>query len=219
MQTEIKGGVAFSYLEVSLEPGESLMAEADAMSSMDPELSMRACLNGGLFSALAKKLLGRESLFVSTFANVGSEPRRLTLAQKYPGQMRAVQLGGQTFCLQPGAFVACTPGLQMRAGWAGVRSLLAREGLFRLEVSGHGTLWYGAYGALVEQYVDGETLVDSSHLVAYESQMRLRLQLAGGLFSSLLGGEGLVTRIEGKGWIVLQTRSLRSLAEWLNPKL
>lgn len=219
MQAEIKGGVAFSYLEVSLDPGERLVAESGAMSSMDPELAMRASLNGGVISAVAKKLLGSESLFVSTFANDGRQPRRLTLAQKYPGQLRAVQLDGQAFCLQPGAFVAATPGLEIRTGWAGVRSLIAREGLFRLVVSGHGTLWYGAYGALLEQYVDGETLVDSSHLVAYEPQMRLRLQLAGGLFSSFFGGEGVVTRIEGKGWIVLQTRSLSSLAEWLNPKL
>lgn len=219
MQADIKGGVAFSYLDVTLDAGESIIAEADAMSTMDPALILRASLNGSFFGALGKKFLGGESMFLSTFTNAGTTPRNVSLAQTYPGQLRAVQLNNQAFCLQPGAFVACTSGLQISTAWAGFHSLIAREGLFRLQISGSGTLWYGAYGALLEQYVDGETLVDTSHLVAYEPQMRLRVQLAGGLCSSFFGGEGLVTRIEGKGWIIIQTRSLSSLAEWLNPKL
>jgi len=47
----------------------------------------------------------------------------------------------------------------------------------------------------------------------------LRLQLAGGIFSSFFGGEGFVTRLEGKGRVVLQSRSLSGLASWINPKL
>jgi uncharacterized protein (AIM24 family) len=34
-----------------------------------------------------------------------------------------------------------------------------------------------------------------------------------------MGGEGLVTRVCGKGRIVIQTRSLTGLTGWLNPKL
>jgi uncharacterized protein (AIM24 family) len=49
--------------------------------------------------------------------------------------------------------------------------------------------------------------------------MKLKLQMAGGLFSSIFGGEGFVTRVEGKGKIILQSRSLSGLAGWLNPKL
>ena len=46
--------------------------------------------------------------------------------------------------------------------------------------------------------------------------MKLKIQLAGGLFSSLFSGEGLVTRIEGKGKIWIQTRSMVGLAAWTN---
>ena len=49
--------------------------------------------------------------------------------------------------------------------------------------------------------------------------MKLRLQLAGGIFSSIFGGEGLVTRLNGKGRYVIQTRSLSGLSGWINPKL
>ena len=106
----------------------------------------------------------------------------------------------------------------MGLNWAGFTSLIAREGLFRMVVSGEGTVWYGAYGALVEKEIDGEYIVDSSHLVAYEPSIKLKLQLAGGIFSSFFGGEGLVTRVEGKGKVVIQTRSISGLTSWLNPK-
>ena len=58
-----------------------------------------------------------------------------------------------------------------------------------------------------------------SHLVAYPPHMKLKLQMAGGLISSIMGGEGLVTRVEGYGKIILQSRSLSGLAGWINPKL
>ena len=103
--------------------------------------------------------------------------------------------------------------------WAGLKSWFAREGLFKLTVSGQGTVWYGAYGGLLEKEVDGDYIVDTSHLVAYEPQMKLNIQLSGGLFSSFFGGEGFVTRLEGKGKIIIQTRSLSGLADWINPRL
>ncbi len=70
-----------------------------------------------------------------------------------------------------------------------------------------------------EREIDGEYIVDTSHLVAYEEHMKLKVQLAGGVLSSIFGGEGLVTRVEGKGRIIIQTRSLDGLKGWLNPKL
>jgi uncharacterized protein (AIM24 family) len=71
----------------------------------------------------------------------------------------------------------------------------------------------------MEHSLDGELIVDTSHLVIYEPQLKLKVQLAGGLFSSFFGGEGLVTRVQGKGDIVIQTRSLQGLKSWLNPRL
>lgn len=218
MQTRIDGGPAFSHLHVTLEPGEALIAEADAMSSMAAELDLTARLNGGLIKALLRKYLGGETAFVNRFANNGSAPMALTLVQPTPGEVVARQLRGETFYLQPGAFLAATEGVALGLRWAGFTSLIAREGLFRITVSGNGTVWYGAYGALLERDIDGEYIVDTSHLVAYEEGIKLHLQLAGGIFSSLFGGEGLVTRVSGRGKITIQTRSLPGLAGWLNPK-
>jgi len=219
MKANIEGAPAFAYIHVDLEPGESLVAESDAMSSMAADLDMDARTNGGCLGALGKSLFGGESFFISVFTNNTDGPRRVTLTQGTPGNIRQVELNGESICLQPGAYIASTPELRLGVQWAGFASWIAKEGLFKLRVSGTGTLWYGAYGGLVEKEVDGEYIVDTSHLVAYDPQLRLRVQLAGGIFSSFFGGEGLVTRVEGKGRIVLQSRSMEGLAGWLRPHL
>jgi uncharacterized protein (TIGR00266 family) len=219
MRATIEGRPAFAHVQLELDPGEQIQTEADAMASMAHGLELRAQLNGSPLAALARKLLGGESLFVSLFRNPTDRPLKLTLVQATPGDIARVELRDQTLLLQPGAYLASTSGLTLGLEWAGLVSAIAREGFFRLRVSGTGTLFYGAYGALLERVVSGEQIVDTGHLVAYEPSLRLRLQLAGGLFSSLFGGEGMVTRVEGRGKLVLQTRSLPGLAAWLNPRL
>lgn len=219
MKTEIKGSAAFSYLDVDLEPGEEITAESDAMSSMHADVDMAARFNGGLFIGLLRKFFGGETLFINRFSNETDGARRVTLVQPTPGQIQCLELKGDAFCLQPGAFLACTEGVNIGIRWAGLISWFAKEGLFKVMVSGTGKVWYGAYGALLEKEIDGEMIVDTSHLVAYDPGIRLKLQLAGGIFSSLFGGEGFVTRLEGKGRVVIQSRSLSGLAAWINPKL
>jgi uncharacterized protein (TIGR00266 family) len=219
MKSEINGQPSFCYIHVDLEPGESVIAESDAMASMAADLDMQAMFNGGLISGLLKKYLGGESLFVNKFTNNTDGTRRLTLVQATPGEIRQLELSNGTICLQPGAYVGSTPGLRLGLKWAGLASLIGREGLFKLNVTGSGTLWYGAYGGLIDRDIDGEFIVDTAHLVAYDPSIKLKVQLAGGIFASLLGGEGLVTRLEGQGRITLQSRSLSSLAGWINPRL
>jgi uncharacterized protein (TIGR00266 family) len=219
MKTSIEGRPAFAHLHVDLEPGESVIAEADAMAGMSADLDMKARLNGGFFRAIARRIFGGESLFINEFKNNTAGTCRVTLVQTTAGDMGAVELTGNSLCLQPGAYIASTPGVKLGLKWAGFASFIGREGLFKLMVSGHGTVWYGAYGSLLERTVDGEFIVDTSHLVTYEPQLKLKVQLAGGIFGSFFGGEGLVTRVNGKGRIIIQTRSLEGLRSWLNPRL
>ncbi len=218
MQAEIKGGQAFSYVDVDLEPGDIITTESNAMSSMDANIELRSRFNGGFLIGLLRKFLGGETLFINDFSNPTAQTRRLTIVQPTPGEIRSIELDNSTLYLQPGAFLACTPGVKIGIRFAGFISWIAREGLFRIAVSGTGKVWYGAFGALLEKEIDGEYIVDTSHLVSYEPGIKLKLQLAGGIFSSLFGGEGLVTRVVGKGKIVIQTRSIPGITSWLNQR-
>ena len=220
MQATVQGSPSFAYLDVWLEPGETVRTEADAMATMAADLDMEAKLNGSFFGALGKKILGGESFFINAFRNNVGEPRHLTLAQGLPGDMVTHDINAEgPLCLQPGAYVASTEDVTLGLSWAGLVSGISREGFFKLEAGGSGTVWFGAFGGLVEKQLDGETIVDTAHLVAYEPAIKLRIQLAGGLFSSLFSGEGLVTRLKGQGRYWIQTRSLSGLAGILNPKL
>ena len=67
MNVGIKGSPSFAYLDVNLAPGESIIAESDAMATMAADLDLTARFNGGLFSGLCKKFLGNESLFINEF--------------------------------------------------------------------------------------------------------------------------------------------------------
>ncbi len=222
MKATISGGPAFSHVHVDLEAGEKVTAESGAMQSMSAEMDLKAHLNGGLFSALGKKWFGGESLLTSTFSNNTSGTRRVTLAQDVPGEIRRVDLkDGETLCMQKGAWLASSGDVKVKILWAGFVSMFVGEGLVKLLAVGgkdNGTIWYGAYGGIIEREVVGELFVDNGFLVAYEKNIKLKIALPGGLFASMFGGEGVVTRVVGNGKIWIQTRSLKGLAAWINPK-
>lgn len=215
---DVLGSDGFSYLKLTLDPNDSVIVEAGAMISMDIGLEVSTSLNGGLISAALKSLLGRESLFVNHYTNHSNKSLDICLSHKLTGSIRELTLNGNSFCIEGGSYIASTPGVNLGVRYGGIASYLGREGLFKLLVSGQGTVWIGGYGGLVDHYVDNEFVVDTGHLLAYESQIRLRSRLAGGLIGSWIGNEGLVTRLVGTGRIILQTRSLPSLAAWANPK-
>lgn len=217
MQAQIKDKAAFANVHLQLQPGDSVVAQADAMSRMSATIDMTTRMAGGFFTALARRFLGQESMFMNTFTTqTGGE---LVLTQRTPGDIDCVTLNGTSLYLQPGAFIACEPTVALGLGWAGLASFIGKEGLFRLKVSGEGRVWFGAYGGLVTQEINGELLVDTAHLVAYEPTLRVKMGLPGGLFSSFLGGEGLITRLQGQGRAYLQTRSIDGLAAWTNARL
>ncbi len=216
-KVEIKGTAAFRYIRVELAPGETIITESGAMASMSSALDLEARLNNGFFGALVRGFLGGESFFVNHFTNNAQGTQELVVTSGAPGDVRSIELTGEnSLCLEPGSYIMSTPGVHVGVRWAGIASYIGGEGLFKLVLSGKGTAWYGGYGAIIDKKVDGEFIVDSGHLVAYDPHLKLKMQLSNGIFGSFFGGEGMVTRIEGTGNVQLQTRSIGGLASWLN---
>ncbi|GJD19011.1 hypothetical protein RIVM261_039670 [Rivularia sp. IAM M-261] len=219
MKYEIRYKPAFASIFVTLNPGDSIIAEAGAMTSMDGQVSMQTQFSGGLISGLLKKFLGGESLFVNEFSNKASQPLTVVLNQSCVGDIEKFDLNNGEICLQPGAYIAHTPGVKIGVAWAGFSSFFAGEGLFKLKLSGSGQVFFGAYGGITKKRVDGEFIVDSSHLVAYPANMKLNLKLAGGLIGSVTSGEGVVSKLSGQGDIYLQSRSVDGLVRFLSPRV
>jgi uncharacterized protein (TIGR00266 family) len=219
MECEIRYKPSFAAIFVTLEPGEKITAEAGAMTSMDGQLTMKTEFSGGFFSGLLKNFFGGESLFVNVFSNQTSQPLHLVLTQSMIGDIISVNLTGNSICFQPGAYIAHSPGVKMGVRWAGFSSWFAGEGLFKLKVSGTGQVYFGAYGGLTQKTINGEFVVDNGHLVAYDSGMKMKIGMAGGLFASMTSGEGFINRIRGNGNIYLQSRSVDGLVNFLTPKV
>lgn len=216
MQVETRDRPCFANVRVMLDAGERVIAEADAMVSMSPSVALTTRLNGGPGGAVVKRLFGNESMFVNEFtAGVGGG--EVIFSQPFPGDIECLTLAGETLYLQPGAYIASEPGVQLGVGWAGFASFVGGEGLTRLKVAGHGRVWFGAYGAIFARAVAGEYVVDTGHLVAYEPGLRLSVGMASrGVFSTFFSGEGLITRVRGTGRIWMQTRAIAGLTAWTN---
>ncbi|MDA0586623.1 MAG: TIGR00266 family protein [Planctomycetota bacterium] len=217
MEAETRNRPSFANIKVDLGAGDRIIAEAGAMASMSSSINVTTRWNGGCFGAFLRRIFGGETLFVNEFTTASQG--ELVLTQPMPGDIECIELKGTTLFLQPGAFLACEPGVNLGLGWAGIASFVGGEGLFRLKVSGNGKIWFGAYGGIFAKEVEGEYVVDTGHLVAYEPSISIRMGMAGGIFSSFFGGEGLVTRVTGPGRIYMQSRSLDGLAAWTNGQI
>jgi uncharacterized protein (TIGR00266 family) len=218
MKFDVAGNPDYGHLTVDLKPGESILAESGAMSWMSGRLLARSRLMGGVLPAAVRKLVGGESLFVAEYA-AESSPGSIALAPAEPGSVLHRRLDGGPFILTAGSFLACSPGVELRTRFGGLKALFSGEGAFFLECVGFGDLFFNAYGGVVERDLDGVLVVDTGHLVAWEPGLSYTVAGMGGLKQTLLSGEGLTLRLEGRGKVYLQTRHIPGLAHWVLPFL
>ena len=211
----IAGNPDYGHLTVGLEPGETFIAEGGSMCWMSDGVRINARLLGGFTRALARKVVGGESLFVGEFTHPsGGE---VTFSPAVPGTIRQHSLNNTSLVLTGGSFMACTPGIRLATQFGGLRSMFSGEGLFFIECSGQGDLFFNSYGALIERDVSGELTVDTGHVVAWEPTLSYTIRGMGGLKSTLLSGEGVAMSFTGAGKIYLQSRTMAAMAGWLTP--
>ncbi len=222
MKYEIRYKPSFSAIFITLEPGESISAESGTMVSMEPKLKMKTEFSGGFFSALLKKFFGGESFFINKFVNSSEQPQQVVLTQSLIGDIDAITLKrGQEICLESGACIAHTKGIEVGVRWAGFSSWFAGEGLFKLKAQAedNGIVFFGGYGGIIKHQISGEFIVDNGHLLAYDPGIRMSITAAGGLIASITSREGFVNKLSGNGVIYLQSRSLDGLVKFLGPKV
>ncbi|MBT9583701.1 TIGR00266 family protein [bacterium] len=214
MQVEVASNPDFGHLEIVLDQGQSIICESGAMAAMDSDLQLDTKMMGGFLPALWRKMVAGESLLsgVYTSNRAGS---RLWLSPAIPGAVIAYKMEGQPLLLTSGSFLACDSGIQLGTRFGGLRAMFSGEGMFFIEASGSGTLWFNSYGSVIEKEIDGELIVDTGHVVAWEPTLTWTVTGMGNLFSTIFSGEGLVLKFTGRGKVWLQTRSMSGLAAWL----
>jgi len=209
---------SFALAVVTLGPEQSIQAESGAMVSMSVNVELQSQMKGGLMGALKRAVVG-ESVFISTFTAHGG-PGEVTLAPGPIGDIIALNLVNQAFFVQSGSFLAAAPTIDINSKLGGAKSFFSGEGLFLIGAQGTGPLLLSSFGAIRKKSLQpGEQyIVDTGHIVAFESSVQYQLQkAAAGFFRSMTSGEGIVARYTGPGDIYLQTRNLEAFAGVLKP--
>ncbi|MBM3699299.1 MAG: TIGR00266 family protein [Actinobacteria bacterium] len=210
---------SYTMANVKLSASEEIRAESGAMVSMSGGITLETKMQGGLFKALGRSLLGGESFFMNTFkADAGGG--EINLAPALPGDMFVVELS-KPMLVQSGSYIASESGVEIDTKFGGAKTFFASEGLFLLKATGTGKLLLSSFGAIHEIILsDGEKYtVDTGHFVAFDEGVGFNVRRIGGMKSTLFSGEGLVVDITGPGRILIQSRSQDSFLGWLVPKL
>ena len=118
MKIEIQYRPSYALAVVSLDPNESLQAEAGAMVSMSPGLAMDTGAKGGLMGALKRSVLGGESFFLNTY-RASASGGQISLAPALPGDMAVIELSDEPLMVQSGSYVASSEGVSIDTKWSG----------------------------------------------------------------------------------------------------
>jgi uncharacterized protein (TIGR00266 family) len=222
-------GSEMQYVEVTLDPGEMVLAEAGGMMYMTAGIQMDTVFGdpsapqGSFWSKVAaagKRVLTGESMFMTTFTNVAGSGRSVVaFASPYPGKVVPLhldELGGELIC-QRDSFICAARGTQIGIAFRkriGV-GLFGGEGFIMQRLTGDGVALVHAGGMLMRRMLAvGEKLrVDTGCLVAMVPSVDFDIQLVGGVKNTLFGGEGLfLATLTGPGEVWLQSLPFSRLA-------
>lgn len=212
---------------ITLDPGETVFAEAGAMMYMEEGIEMATTLDpnnqgGGIFGKLlgaGKRLLTGESFFITLFGNAANVRRDVAFATPTPGKIFVCDLkqwGGEIIA-QKDAFLVAARGIDLDIAFT--RKLGAGffggEGFILQRLRGDGLAFLSASGTLIERDLKaGETLrVDTGCLVAFQAGVNYDIQMVEGIKNMVFGGEGMFyVKLTGPGRVILQTLPFSRLA-------
>lgn len=222
-------GDDMQFVEIELDPNETVIAEAGAMMMMDNSIKLETVFgdgsknqSGGLLGMLggaAKRVLTGESLFMTTFTNVGIGKQQVSFAAPYPGKiipMDLAQYGGKIIC-QKDAFLCAAKGVSVGIDFKrklGV-GFFGGEGFILQKLEGDGLAFIHAGGTIIKKTLcPGQVLkVDTGCLVAMTKEINYDIQFVGGIKNSLFGGEGLFfATLTGPGDVWIQSLPFSRLA-------
>jgi uncharacterized protein (TIGR00266 family) len=221
LNVEIQFSPSFAMATVKLNQGESVQAEAGAMTGMAGGIEIETKAQGGLLGGLKRSVLGGETFFINTFTSP-SGPGEIIVAPPLPGDIIHMPLdGSRAMMVQSGSWLAGESSLTVDTKWGGAKTFFSGEGLFLLKCTGQGDMLVASYGAVFEKdLAASETYrVDTGHIVAFEEGVGMAVNKVGGWKSTFLSGEGLVATFTGPGKLWQQSRSPLDLLGWLIPRL
>jgi len=214
-------------VEIELDPGETVIAEAGALNYMDEGIAFESKMGDGtdadqgmlgkLFGA-GKRMLAGESFMITHFTNRGQGKQCVAFSAPYPGKivpLNLADLGGEVLCQRDG-FLCAALGTKLDIAFTQRlgAGFFGGEGFVLQRLSGNGLAFVHACGTIIKRELKGETLrVDTGCIVGFTPAIEYSIQRAGNLKSMVFGGEGLfLATLRGTGTVWLQSLPFSRLA-------
>jgi len=222
-------GDDLQFVEIELDPGETVIAEAGVMMYMEDGIGFETKMGDGSkpkagfldkIVSVGKRAITGESLFMTHFTNTASAGKKhVAFGAPYPGKIIAIDLdeaNGELIC-QKNSFLCAALGTELTIAFnkkigAG---LFGGEGFILQRLRGDGMVFIHAGGSIVEKRLNNEKImVDTGCIVAFERTIAYDIQRAGNLKSMFFGGEGLfLATMQGTGRVWLQSLPFSRLAD------
>ena len=225
-------GDDMQLVEIELDPGESVIAEAGAMNYMESAIQMETVFGdgsgadkgkgfGSMLVSAGKRALTGEGLFMTVFQNGDPVKKaKIAFASPYPGKIIPVDLDtfDQTLICQKSAFLCAAKGVnvgihfQKKLG----AGLFGGEGFIMQRLTGDGIVFLNAGGTIIKKTLGpGETLkLDTGCLVAMSETVDYDVALQNNIKNGLLGGEGLfLATLTGPGEVWMQSLPFSRMAD------
>lgn len=208
-------------VEVELDPGQSIIAEAGAMTYFDGGVKLEVKFGDGadseqsvvgkIFSA-AKRLISDESLFITHFTNNTSKAKKVAFSAPFPGQIKALDLSalGGTLICQKNAFICAPIGTRLSVSFTkkSLAGFFGGEGFILQKIEGE-MAFIHAGGCIVEKILDNDTIyLETGSLVAFTGGITFDIETTTSIKSVMFGKEGLyLTKLSGNGKVWIQSMS------------
>jgi uncharacterized protein (TIGR00266 family) len=223
-------GEEMQFVEIELDPMETVIAEAGSFMMMDDGIEMATLFGDGsqsdgsglwgkLLSA-GKRLITGESLFMTAYTHAGDGKKRASFAAPYPGKIIPLdlsQLDGKVIC-QKDAFLCAAKGVSVGIEFSQKlgRGFFGGEGFIMQKLEGDGMAFVHAGGSIIEKKLElGEVLkIDTGCLVAFTRDVDYDIEMVRGVRNMIFGGEGIFfARLEGPGTVWIQSLPFSRLAD------
>jgi uncharacterized protein (TIGR00266 family) len=221
-------GDDMQIVEVELDPGETVIAEAGAMNYMDKGITFEAKMgdgsrpDSGIFGKLldaGKRVLTGESIFMTHFANTERGKRRVAFAAPYPGKIIPVDMSkiGQELLCQKDAFLCAALGTEVSIAFTKRlgAGFFGGEGFILQRLRGDGMAFIHVGGTVISKELKNDIIsVDTGCLAAFTPGLEYSIERAGDLKSMFFGGEGLfLATLRGTGSAYLQSLPFSRMAD------
>ncbi len=220
-------GATLPVLEITLAPGEKLVAETGELAWKTPNIAMRTAIGTGgargFLGALGRAVSGG-GLFMTEYVADG-QPGQVSFAARVPGSILEEQVGGGHFFMAHNhGFLCGSDGITLTTGFQ--RSLgsgvFGGAGFLLQKIAGEGRAWVELGGEVVTyDLAPGQALdVHPGHVGMFSDSVQFDITTVPGLANKIFGGDGMfLARLTGPGRIWLQSLTLPNLAHALVPYL